>query len=155
MKAVLHYVFLVGIPVLVVLGILRLGENTLKAPASVEGNWLLALPENATTSSCKTMQIDVKEPMLNISQSGPHLVLTFNDENRTDLKGTLNELSINAHSAQVSSDGLSSLSLTLTVDRDAEPDQMQGVLTLESCGETWSFTAVRQPETEQTASGGH
>jgi hypothetical protein len=154
MKAAIHYVFLVGIPVLIVFILLRTGENTLIGPASVGGNWLLEIPSQTESASCSDFTFGSEEPMLNISQSGPHLVLTFNDENHTTLAGKLTDLTITVAGSGSSTLEAPLLNLSVTVDRQTEPDRLKGTLTIASCGTTLSLSAIRQPEVAQT-SGGH
>ena len=49
MKAILQYTAMVGIPVLIVFVLLRIGEHSLRAPASVGGAWELELtPQSAS-----------------------------------------------------------------------------------------------------------
>ncbi|GAB4577939.1 MAG: hypothetical protein Fur0022_06710 [Anaerolineales bacterium] len=154
MKAVLHYVFLVGIPVIIVLVILQVGERTLTAPISVHGGWDIAFSPSQPAPSCQDVHLDYEDPVLTISQSGPHLVIYFDDLQRTTFKGNITQSSILAHAVDASGKVMPDFSLAFQVDRSVDPDQLSGTLTAESCEEAWAFTATRQPVME-TSSGGH
>jgi len=146
MKAFLHYIVLVGIPVLSVIVFLQIGENSLTAPASVGGKWQLEPILAEGNQVCTDFLFNDEEPRLSISQSGVYLALSFNDEQQTTLSGMLTERTLTAETSEVS--------LMATIDRDAEPDRLEGTLTIASCETTLSLSATRQPELAQT-SGGH
>jgi hypothetical protein len=153
MKAAVHYIFLVGIPVIIVFILLRFGENTLTAPVHIGGIWLLESPLQTAKSSCEDLNLDYEDPTLNISQSGPHIVLFFNDENQTALKGTLTGQTILTHPSNEANKP--DISLSLTINSEAEPDKLDGTLVITACEETWSFTATRQPDLDTASAGGH
>lgn len=152
MKAVMHYIFLVGIPVLIVLLLLQAGERYLRAPVSVGGNWKLLPFSDTLTTPCSELAFGAEDPLMNISQSGPHLVLKFNDEALTTLPGTLNGFDISGTSHSYTHP--ESITLQATVSLDVEPDQLDGTLYFASCETTVSFHATREPIVEQTG-GGH
>jgi len=150
MKAVLQYVVLVGIPVLIVVGLLQIGEHFLRAPASVGGAWELELmPQSVNDLSCGDLPFQADQPVLTISQSGPQLRLSFNDEHHTTLAGQLKDLTITAEVVAPSRPAESPLALRATVDRQTEPNRFQGTLTAAPCGTTLSLTATRRPESDQ------
>lgn len=154
-KAILQYTALVGLPVVIVFVLLRIGEHSLKAPASVGGAWELELtPQSASEPPCGDLPFHTDESVLTISQSGPQLVLAFNDKNHTTLAGRLTDFSIAAEASNPSAPAEPQWTLLATVDRQAEPDRFQGTLTVASCGTTISLNATRRPEPDRT-SGGH
>jgi len=76
MRSFLIYLGMVGVPVLGLAGILRLGRD-LRAPASVGGEWRLEQPFPGAPTGARTLVI---------SQSGPHLSLTIGGRG---VRGTL------------------------------------------------------------------
>ena len=150
MKTVITYGMLVGLPILGVLLILRLGQN-LTPPLSVGGQWSMALSPSAlslTEAGCTAAGEDFTSVTLAIAQSGPKLVLTLDTDPTTQLAGVITEVRVNAN-AQTSkpATGPAITQLEATVDRAAEPDQLVGALTLPGCSTPLPFTAVRQPTT--------
>lgn len=146
MKALVHYVFLVGLPVLGVLGVLHIGQN-LKAPASVGGNWSLAW-DAVPDGGCPALPASTNAASLFISQSGPHLVMELNSGAKTNLNGVLDELHITGTVAEVET-----AVFQATVDRQPEPHQMSGFFAPPGCATVYAFTAVRQPAPQFTTRG--
>src|SRR6267378_4265967 len=94
MRAVLLYLVLVGLPVLGIFGLLRVGQ-TLSAPISLAGRW------NAQLSVASPLGSSVGDPLihpgptvLSITQSGPQVFLTFDDIQKTTLIGNVQDLTI-------------------------------------------------------------
>lgn len=144
MKAVLLYVVLVGIPVLVVLGILQLGRG-LTAPIAVSGTWSIDKSSLGTNASpCGALPISSDKPALTITQSGPHLQLRFNDRDSTTLTGELHEQTIST--INTGNQSQPAIRLEASVDRQTEPDSMQGVLNFTPCPShtAVTFTAIHQ-----------
>jgi len=148
MKAVLQYIILVGIPVATVLILVHLGEMTMKAPAFIGGNW--ALETIAATegegSACPGFGFD-SEPVLSISQSGLYLEIAFNDRDHTTLSGVLTDLTLNA---QKSTDSATFV-FDAVIDRQPEPDRLEGTLVISSCDESLSLIGNRRPDIDQTS----
>lgn len=147
MKAVLHYIFLVGLPILGVVGLLKLG-STLQAPASIGGTWLLQW-QNDSLANCGNLFDSAVSPLLTISQSGTHLVLELNTLEKTSLKATFNDLTITTNGS-----GAETAVFQATVDRQSEPNQLTGTLTLPQCPTPLSLVGIRQPKQAATT-GGH
>lgn len=154
MKAVLHYIVLVGLPVLSVLVLLRIGEQSLKAPASIHGNWGLALEPQAVRVVCPGLVFPAEDSILNINQSGPQLYLMFNDKNGTTLRGELTDLTISAEATDPAEPRKVLWTFAAAVNREAAPDRLEGILSGDSCSSALSVTAHRLPELNQTT-GGH
>src|SRR5437867_885313 len=101
MRPVLLYMFLVGVPVLAVSGNLRVGER-LRPPIFVGGTWNIEQTANTGTDfSCGDSLISPNRTVLTISQSGSHLTLMLNDENRTTFAGEIRDASIIATIARL------------------------------------------------------
>lgn len=139
MKPVATYIFLVGLPVLGVLLVLRLGQN-LTPPMSVGGVWQI---EVAAQAECAAGWQGLEELTLTISQSGPNLVLTLDTNPRTTLAGVITEAQVVADTTRAPADG-SILHLEAVLDRQPDPDHLSGSLTVSDCSTALSFMATRQ-----------
>ena len=159
MKSGFLYFLLVGIPILGIWGTLRFGEN-LRPPVSVGGTWRIELSSQAgADASCGQPPIRSDQPVLTISQSGPHLLLTFNDPKKTSLIGEIHAMTITAelpgHSpiavADASDEDAATTYLEASVDRQAEPNRLRGVLTFTQCSlrTRLPFTALRQHDGDE------
>jgi hypothetical protein len=159
MKAVLLYLVLVGAPVAGIYGIVCLGQD-LKPPMSVAGAWNVELtPRTADTAPCKGFIVSSKSLILKVTQSGPHLALTLNDQSATRLSGEVNFASLTARSleqieATQGALGMTSpIQLEANIDRQSGLDRLSGTFTFANCpvGSELSFTAIRQ---QKGAGGG-
>lgn len=140
MKTVATYIFLVGLPVLGVLLVLRLGQN-LTPPMSVGGVWQIEVPAQA---ECAAEWEGIDELTLTISQSGPNLTLTLDTNPRTTLTGVITEAQVVADTTRAPADAWIT-HLEAALDRQPDPDQLTGSLTVSACSGAWPFTATRQP----------
>jgi hypothetical protein len=77
-----------------------------------------------------------------ISQSGPELLIVFNDAAHTAMTGTLSGLSI---AAETSGASTPVLRLTADVDRQSEPHQLSGSLQAVGCNGPLDLTGVLLP----------
>lgn len=149
MKAFLQYAALVGIPILSVLIFIRIGENTLNAPASIGGAWDLE-PVFASDAGIECPDLVFEgEPVLSISQSGIYLEIEFNDRDNTTLSGMLTDLTVNAQKSTASS----TISLDAAIDRQPDPDRLEGMLSVSSCAEPFSILASRRSEINLLSEG--
>jgi hypothetical protein len=148
---VLAYVFLVALPVLGLVGILKRGRS-LSAPFSVDGVWKIE-SGNLPASPCGNFLSSVSSAPLSISQSGKSLVVTLSGGTKT-ASGTLEGKTIKAQFTGASgtsecSTGAGALTLTATLDPMAEPRTLSGTLSVEGCASSscapMEFRAVRQP----------
>jgi hypothetical protein len=90
-KLIVAYLFLVGAPLLGLLGILRTGQR-LAAPASVGGSWNLNADLTLLTdAACRQLLSTVNTPFFTIAQSGPRLAFTLNNPQQTILPGTIRQ----------------------------------------------------------------
>lgn len=143
MKAILLYLVLVGVPVAGVYGIVCLGRD-LKPPVSVAGAWTVELtPRAADSVPCKSFVVPSKSLILKVTQTGPHVDLTLNDQSATRLSGEVNFESLTAKSQ-----GAVTTSMQAGIDRHSDVERLSGTFTFANCpaGSELSFTAVRQPK---------
>ena len=146
LRLIFLYNFLVGVPIIGILGILRLGEN-LTPPISIKGTWNVEIsPQTMMPQPCDSPLIHSEAPVLTISQSGPHLLLTFNDQESTTLMGEIHGTTLAADNA--SDDNPATTDIEATVDLQTEPGRLQGVLESPRCSlpTTITFTATRQTD---------
>ncbi|HEV2175793.1 MAG TPA: hypothetical protein VGW33_01095 [Terriglobia bacterium] len=155
-KLVAVYLGLVGVPLLGLLGVLRVGRR-LAAPISVGGSWNLQADfRTLTEAPCRELLSSINQPFLSISQSGANLVFTLNNSQKTTVVGTLNRTTL----AMGGAEPLSSPSrtcadpqaiyLAATVSTQGKNRVLTGTLGISGCASCApvSFHAVRQ------ASGG-
>lgn len=87
MRSILIYFGLVGLPLLGVLGILRVGAG-LEAPPDIGGTWRAGLaPSAQLVPPC--VELGHEMPSFDVSQSGIHVGVTLHDAARTRLDGRL------------------------------------------------------------------
>jgi hypothetical protein len=158
---VIAYVFLVGLPLLGLAGILKSGRG-LSAPFSVDGAWKIESPGNPPASSqpCSNFLSSISNTPFSISQSGKELVITLSgataDGAARATTGTLEGKTVKAQFAGneiAKADktgavecGDRSLTLTATLDPLAEPRVLSGTLAIEGCTScALDFRAARQP----------
>jgi len=152
---VLAYIFLVALPVLGLVGVLKSGR-TLSAPFSVDGAWKIGPGADAISASpCATFLSSVLNAPISISQSGKTLVVVVSGGARTTT-GTIEGKIIKAEFAaadlpvvdrSATADcGDRGLALTATLDPMAEPRTLDGTLVVEGCGSCapMKFRAIRQ-----------
>lgn len=98
---VVVYFFLVGVPLLALVGILRAGR-ALTPPKSVGGAWLVKADFTSLQDpKCRDLLLGVKQPFINISQSGPDLVFTLNNPEKTTIQGNIRGSSLTMGSVGV------------------------------------------------------
>ena len=89
MRIIFLYIILVGVMLVVLLKIIRIGEN-IKAPQDVSGDWKI---KNEFVSSiqgnCAAIAFNKRNPKLNIEQSGKYLELKLSDSSNTVMNGKL------------------------------------------------------------------
>jgi hypothetical protein len=151
-KLVVAYIFLVGLPLLVLVEVLKMG-GTLAAPISVDGVWrmetrashLLDLP-------CGNLLSSVTNGPVSISQSGKNLVLTLNGGSKATAT-VLEGKTIKAWFAPMGSfneagcSGDRIFTLTATLDPKSDPRTLSGTLSVDGCAPCVpvEFRAVSQP----------
>ena len=150
MRAILLYVILVGVPVLGIVGLLRVGQRV-SAPISLAGKWSAQLtPPNPQDLAGNNSLLRPGPTNLKISQSGTHLLLSFEDEQNTTLVGNIQDETINAVRRGATethkSEGTTSVNLNARVDRHTDPDRLLGIVIFDygSVRTEVPLTATRQ-----------
>jgi hypothetical protein len=103
------YVLFVGVPLLILIGVLRAGAG-LSAPAAVSGDWTV----EAGTDKCAASLAGAGQPMLKIYQTGTDLLITFNDPRNTTFAGKIAGGRIAAVSSRTGCGAASRLEAALT-----------------------------------------
>jgi hypothetical protein len=119
------YLLLVGLPVLGLLGILEAGRG-IPAPLSIAGDWTL---EFDPAAQCATGPAGLRQPALNISQSGTGALITVNDGHATMLEATVNGTTLTAKS------------LTATISGKPGARTLEGKMNFDGCAPV-AFRAV-------------
>ena len=149
------YVFLVALPIAGLAGILRSGRN-LKAPASIDGVWMINTVRTVETpSSCvSTFGLNV-DAQVALSQSGRNFEISTDKITGTGivegstLRASLR--SVRPRRAVANCGSNDSLILTATLDAAASPHALSGVLSVPGCPscESVEFHATKQPATQE------
>ncbi len=150
-KFVLAYTFLVGLPILGLVGVLKSGRS-LTPPYSVDGAWKIGTVATRDCS-CTTYFTSLSNATLSISQSGTILVLVLGESAKTVAKTATGSLQGKVIRAQFNGDNSNSAScadrnrtLTAILDPQSEPRTLRGTLTFAdrtSC--RTDFLATHQP----------
>jgi hypothetical protein len=87
MRGLLIYLLLVGAPLIGVLTVLHVGRD-IRPVTSVAGAWVIESDfAPLTNTPCAKLVTTIKQPALNITQSGRQLVLRLNTEEKTTFDG--------------------------------------------------------------------
>lgn len=88
-RIIVAYIFLVGGPLLGLVGILRAGTH-LSAPWVVRGNWIVETDFNLWHNlPCQALLTSAWQPFLSIVQAGRNLTITLNNPEKMILTGTI------------------------------------------------------------------
>jgi hypothetical protein len=87
-KILSAYIFLVGLPLLALMGILRAGAQ-LTPPKAIRGTWLVDADFSSPSAHCAALWTDPRHAFLTITQSGRDVTVTFNGPGKIVLFGTL------------------------------------------------------------------
>ena len=157
-RLVVAYVLLVGLPLVLLLSILRAGSH-LTAPLSVGGAWTVTadLAPIAGTR-CKELLENIRQPFIKVSQSGTRLIFNLDDKAGTTIPGTIQDatLTMAQDSALSSTGGCSdprAIYLKAKVENQGPERTMTGILGFRGCDACApvSFRAVRKA---RAANGG-
>jgi hypothetical protein len=150
---ILAYIFLVGLPVVGLIGILKSGR-ALTAPISVDGLWQLqADPVRLAALPCGRTLAENPDTALAISQSGKNFTLSFSNGPKSNASGVLDGTTLKAAlvpsppwSEEVGCGNGRELSLVATVDPKADPRSLVGLLSVNNCPSCGSveFHAIRR-----------
>lgn len=159
-RSLLTYVFLVGLPLMGLLGVLHAGRG-LQAPPPVDGTWRTAPVGTGLGLAALLPRARGASPaQLEVHQSGTYLSL---DIGSLHLSGRLRGDSLVAHSAGPATpdDGtcghVQEMELRASLDRTAEPDRLTGVLSEPghpACPPV-RWTAVHLAQNTSAGKGGH
>jgi hypothetical protein len=150
---IIAYIFLVGLPVVGLVGVLKTGRN-LSAPVSVDGVWKLqADPALLAALPCGKTLADTPDAALSISQSGRNFLLTLPNGPKSTSSGAISGTTLNASlvpsapwSNEPNCGSGREFSLVAKIDPKADPRSMVGQLSLNGCPTCTpvEFRAVRQ-----------
>jgi hypothetical protein len=150
---IIAYVLLVGLPIVGLAAVLKSGR-ALTAPLSVDGIWKLqADPAQLSHLTCGGLVAVANDTTLAVSQSGKNFSFTLASLPQATgagtLEGTTFKASLTSSGARHNeSDCLSvhDLALEATIDPNASPKAMIGMLSLSDCPSCGSarFHAVKQ-----------
>lgn len=161
MRTALLYLILVGLPVLGILELLHVGQG-LSAPISLAGKWNAHLvPQNPRALAGEDSLLLPGPITLTITQSGPNLLLTFEEDPKTTFVGNIRDVTIDAGmiregaTAPRTSNGAIPIYFHARVERQTEPDSLVGVLIFEDGPSRTEvpLTAMRQGEVRNATRG--
>ena len=93
-RLVVAYVLLVGLPLALLLTILRVGSH-LHAPLSVSGAWTVTADLTPLAGTrCKDLIENIRQPFLNVSQSGSKLIFNLNNSPGTAIPGAIRDSTV-------------------------------------------------------------
>jgi hypothetical protein len=151
---VIAYIFLVGLPVLGLAGVLRAGR-TLTAPVSVDGVWKVDA-DAAQFAALPCFGPSFPSNLsLSITQSGRSLVLNLNSGSNVIASGSAlsagftikgSAMPTPKYSAETGCGSGSQLSVNAVVDAKSDPRTLMGTMTVDGCSNCAAvgFHAVRQ-----------
>ena len=120
---------LVGLPVLGLLGILEAGRG-IAAPLAIGGEWNLQF-DPAAAGGCANGPSSLRQPALNILQSGTEALVIVNDGRATTLQATIAGATVSARS------------LNATIAGKPGERTLTGAMNFDGCAPV-AFRAVRQ-----------
>jgi hypothetical protein len=130
MRPIFWYLAFVGVPVLALLGILRLGEG-LVAPRAVHGTYAVGV-DSSSVALCFAPLLAGAERRMTVVQSGTRLQLTFGQTPAVVLTGTIAGDTIRAAAAK-SCLTADSIALSATVRRTPPEGELVGQLEARGC----------------------
>jgi len=159
-RFIIAYIFLVGVPLAAIAGILRAGKG-LTAPISVNGVWSMTASSTRLSPGPCGEANSLSNVSLVISQSGKSFSLALDGSAKARGSGVLEGTNLNApliltrdltREAALATGCSSAQPLTLTarVDPDSEPHTLNGSLSVDGCSACApvQFHAVLQPKTK-------
>lgn len=161
LKFLIAYAFLVALPVLGLVGVLKAGR-VLTAPLSVDGIW--KIDANATRLGAMLPCIDkdfLQDASLSIMQSGRNLVLSVNSGSKVAASGFIegHTIHVSAMPAWKYSGGPGCadhlFSVKGTVEAESDPRSLFGTMIIDGCSSCApvEFHAIRQMPS--LSKGGH
>lgn len=157
-KLVLTYVLLVCLPLVVLLAILRIGSR-LRAPLAIGGAWTVSADWTPLSGTpCKQLLENIRQPFINVSQSGARLIFTLNDKAGTSIPGLLQDATLTMAQDQalhptVGCADSEAIYLTAKVEHQGSERIMTGVLGVRGC-DACAPVAFRAVRNAHPAEGG-
>ena len=160
-KLAAAYIFLVGVPLLALVAILRAGTH-LTAPMALHGNWSVQADFSPWHGvPCEVLLANTPQPLLSINQSGRDLTVTLNDPEKPVVTGTIEGFTLSASPSNGRKEtastfrsyagclGHQSLRLQATVNQHGKQRSLTGTFHLEGCPSCppIAFSATRQMPT--------
>ena len=131
LKIFFGYIGMLGVTLIGLMGVLRLG-SAIEAPASVKGTWEFRVSGSETAFQCAGLTGWVRNPELQISQSGPDLSIHLNNASEITLTGKVQDLVITAAIENPKIEN-TQMMLSLQLNRSQQPDKLQGLLRTPNC----------------------
>jgi len=130
-KLVVTYVFLVGLPLLVLIAVLDIGRD-LRAPIAIGGAWNVEADLQALPTPCTASLTQSAPSVLTILQSGKYLALTLD---RMEGSGRVEESTVTAVVSQPGGApcGTGKNGVYLHANLDRSYDLMSGVISVNGC----------------------
>ncbi len=155
---VFAYTFLVVLPLLGLVGILKSGRH-LAAPVSIDGVWNLRIDSAQLGSlTCGKNLTAISGQTMTISQSGASFALSFPSAPKLTgwgtIDGTTLRASLNPPLESSSETGCGEQSLLATVDRNANPRALAGTLTATDCSACPSIAFQAERQAPAASEGG-
>jgi len=159
---VLTYLGLVGIPLLALVGILRVGAN-LHPPISIAGPWNVDLDSSSLSNTPCVVQLTSSQPLaFDITQSGRDLTIALNNPQKTSLLAGLEGLHLAGNHSEVFVSNTNDapgcaesgeVNIAATIIREGDSRSMTGTLNFSRCPgcQSIAFHAVRQNTQQQKA----
>ena len=151
MRNVRIYMLMVGTPLLGVALVLYLGQR-IQPQSYIGGAWNVEIDAAALSSSpCAELLTTLKQPALNISQSGRYLLVRLNNRAATTVEGQISGITLRAgptsgFEAGSTCDGKNAIKFTAELNK-AMPGQVQlnGELQIAGCAgcAPLAFKAIR------------
>jgi hypothetical protein len=157
-RFLIAYIFLVALPLLGLVGVLKHGQN-LSAPISIDGTWKLQMEAGQVAAlPCGQSLVSSAEPAMTISQSGRNFTLTFSSAPKIAAAGTVDGTAIKASVPAISvtaEDCKDGLNLVASIDAKAEPRELHGTLSAGNCPSCSSVQLVGTREAQAHAKRSH
>jgi hypothetical protein len=142
------YIWLVGVPLLGLIGILNVGRH-LHAPAAVGGDWNLEGDLQRTLSPACRSPLVQRQLTLTISQSGRYLILTLDQmQGAGQVENTTMSGAVSAVTNGIScASGEEVAHLNARIEPSVDGDLMTGVIEIRGCSGCvpFPFRATRRP----------
>ncbi len=142
------YVLMVGTPLFGVALVLYLGQR-IQPQSYIGGAWNLEIDSTALSSSpCAELLTTLKQPALNISQSGRHLLLRLNNRAETTVEGQIRGITVRAGPTSVFEAGSpcnGKNAVNLTAELNKATPELNGELQIAGCAgcAPVAFKAIR------------